>query len=59
MAAKKLVCPECGEPAQKKKPTTWVSQWGPKPDASHMDGEPLCPVIGEGGYVPATLKGQR
>jgi hypothetical protein len=49
----RTVCPECEEPAQAKQPTTWNKKWGPKPDASHLDGEPLCPVIGANGYEPA------
>lgn len=48
-----LVCPECGEPAQQGPPATWTEAWGPCPTFSHLDGEPLCPVAGPGGYQPA------
>ena len=48
-----LVCPECGEPALTRPPTTWTPTWGPRPAHSHPDGEPLCPVIGDDGYQPA------
>jgi hypothetical protein len=52
-----VVCPECGEPAYPVPPTALVP-WGahgmPTPGWSHADGEPLCPVLGPGGYQPAT-----
>ena len=48
-----LVCPVCGEPAVRRPPTSWQPSAGRRPDCSHPDGEPLCPVIGEGGYWPA------
>jgi len=48
-------CPECGEPA--------IRAADPRPDRypatfppitwTHLDGEPLCPVIGPDGYQPA------
>lgn len=50
--AKKIMCSECEEPAQVKPPTTWDSRWGPRPNVSHLDGEPLCPVVGDNGYEP-------
>lgn len=34
-------------------PTSWTQAWGPRPPYSHRDGQPLCPVIGPGGYRPA------
>lgn len=49
-------CPECGEPVQPKPPTVsfpWVAHGLPIPRWSHLDGEPLCPVIGPDGYQPA------
>lgn len=51
-----LVCPECGEDAIDRPPTTLVpyaSHGMDRPDYSHPDGEPLCPVIGPHGYQPA------
>ena len=47
------LCPECGEPAVPRPPTSWTPAWGPRPPYSHNDGEPLCPVIGTHGYQPA------
>lgn len=38
-----FVCPECEETA--------IEAEG---SFVHWDSEPLCPVIGDGGYVPAT-----
>lgn len=52
---RQLKCPECGELVQAKQPVAWNPKWGPAPDASHLDGEPLCPVIGDSGYEPAKL----
>ena len=54
MTGPALVCPECGEPAQARPPTSWTPAWGPAPAHSHTDGEPLCPVVGPTGYQPAT-----
>jgi hypothetical protein len=48
-----LVCPECGEPVVRRPPTNWLPAWGPRPEYSHADGEPLCPVVGPDGYRPA------
>lgn len=48
-----LICPECGEPALATPPRTWTPAWGPPPPYAHADGEPLCPVVGSGGYEPA------
>lgn len=48
-----LICPVCGEPATTRPPVNWTPAWGPRPNASHLDGEPLCPVVGERGYQPA------
>jgi len=50
------VCPECGEPARRVPPATrlpWAAHRLPVPQWSHLDGEPLCPVVGECGYRPA------
>lgn len=49
------ICPECQEPAQHEQPTAWTPAWGRAPSWSHLDGEPLCPVVGANGYEPATL----
>jgi hypothetical protein len=43
------VCPECGEPVP---PTAPRPADEPVPVWSHLDGEPLCPVIGPHGYRP-------
>lgn len=48
-----LICPECGEPAVDRPPVSWLAAWGPAPRYSHLDGQPLCPVVGAGGYRPA------
>jgi hypothetical protein len=48
-----LVCPECEEPARRVPPTGYLPAWGTRPDASHTDGSPLCPVIGAHGYQSA------
>jgi hypothetical protein len=48
-----LVCPECGEFVTKQMPYRWLPAWGPIPYWSHVDGEPLCPVITDAGYAPA------
>jgi hypothetical protein len=45
-------CEECGEPAVEVEPTSWNPCWGTKPQWSHEDGEPLCPVLGADGYGP-------
>lgn len=49
-------CPECGEPVQPVPPTVaacWSGQGRPVPQWSHLDGQPLCPVVGPAGYQPA------
>lgn len=48
-----LICPECGEPVVTQAPSSWLPAWGPAPAYSHLDGEPLCPVVGPHGYQPA------
>ena len=48
-----LWCPECGEPAQPRPPSRWPAANGSRPDHSHLDGEPLCPVVTATGYRPA------
>ena len=45
-------CP-CGEPAVEEPPVHWTAAYGPSPRFSHLDGEPLCPVMGANGYEPA------
>ena len=54
----RMKCPECGEPVR-------VARGGDEsvrsarlngrklPRHSHLDGEPLCPVVGRKGYEPA------
>ena len=50
-----LVCPECGEAAAACNPKGWTVANGPFPQWAHaVDGEPLCPVITEHGYRPAS-----
>jgi hypothetical protein len=49
-------CPECGEPVQPEPPTVtapWTVPGRPVPQRSHLDGQPLCPVVGPAGYQPA------
>lgn len=48
-----MICPECHEPVQNIPPPTWTPAWGQAPEFSHLDGEPLCPVITTDGYRPA------
>ncbi|MDP9799021.1 hypothetical protein J2S43_007533 [Catenuloplanes nepalensis] len=51
-------CPGCGEIAIKKRPAnsnwlqTWTAAGNEPPDWSHVDGEPLCTEMGDGGYRP-------
>ncbi|MGH7918836.1 MAG: hypothetical protein ACREQM_02695 [Candidatus Dormibacteraceae bacterium] len=47
-----FVCPECGEPVQHVPPAGWLVP-APLPEWSHLDGEPLCPIVGPHGYEPA------
>jgi hypothetical protein len=47
------VCPRCDQPAQARPPEEWSPAAGPHPNWSHMDGQPLCPVQGAYGYLPA------
>lgn len=49
----RLWCPECGEPAIDQPPRRWVPANGRRPQHSHPDGEPLCPVVTAQGYRPA------
>jgi len=59
-AAGGLWCPECGEPARNQPPTSlWPAGNGPRPEHSHPDGQPLCPVMTAGGYRPAQPTTQR
>lgn len=51
-----LVCPECEEDVTEQVPTTLVpyeAHGTEGPAYSHLDGEPLCPVVGPRGYQPA------
>lgn len=48
----KLACAECGEPAQEQPPTAIRPAGAPGQRYSHLDGEPLCPVVGADGYEP-------
>lgn len=49
-----LRCPECGEPARPVPPRDWpLDGFASRPDASHHDGTPLCPVPGPTGSQPA------
>jgi hypothetical protein len=47
----KLVCEECGEPAQEQPPLFYGRPLGPQ-RFSHLDGEPMCPTMGSDGYEP-------
>lgn len=46
------VCSECGEPVRNVPPTALTPPSMPPQEWSHLDGEPLCPVMGECGYEP-------
>jgi len=51
-----MICPVCGEDAVHRPPrrsVPWHAHGMKRPEWSHRDGEPLCPVIGPGGYQPA------
>ncbi len=50
---RRVVCPECREPVRRCPPDRWLTAIGPRPRWSHLDGEPLCPVIAPGGSRPA------
>jgi hypothetical protein len=54
-----LRCPECREPAQHRPPDAWPLSWLPRPDASHRDGTPLCPVPGPHGRNPPSSPAPR
>ena len=47
------VCPECGEDVRQVPPDR-LTPGCPPQKFSHLDGEPLCPVIGDAGYCPAS-----
>lgn len=49
----RVACPVCHEPARARPPHMWLPANGPRPSWSHVDGEPLCPVVGADGYRPA------
>ena len=55
--ARAMTCPECGEDARRQRPASlvnWRAHGIAAPRWSHLDGSPLCPVIGpSGGYEPA------
>lgn len=46
-----LCCPECGEEVQDRPPLRWIVP-APVPRWSHLDGTPLCPIVGADGYTP-------
>jgi hypothetical protein len=48
-----MVCPECEEPVQQQPPTAIMPVSFGRPAWSHLDGEPLCPVMTSDGYAPA------
>ena len=55
--ARPLVCESCGELVEPGAPRLggWSLDLPPVRLAwRHLDGEPLCPVMGPGGYWPAT-----
>ncbi|GGL42470.1 hypothetical protein [Planomonospora parontospora] len=45
-------CPICWEQVRRGQPWT-ITPGMPPQHWHHLDGEPLCPVMGVGGYVPA------
>ncbi|GAA4907798.1 hypothetical protein [Streptomonospora salina] len=47
-----VFCPECEEPVQAQPPRIWACGTD-RPAYSHLDGEPLCPVMTGAGYLPA------
>ncbi|TQS43733.1 hypothetical protein [Cryptosporangium phraense] len=54
----RYVCPECGEPVEHVPPydagTGALAGGDPaRQEWSHLDGEPLCPVVTDTGYQPA------
>ena len=56
-AGDRMQCPGCGEPAVHRPPTDlvpWQAHGNERPAWSHANGSALCPVIGPGGYLPAT-----
>jgi len=53
MNEEQMVCPEYGEVALELAPTALSPEFQARPSWSHVDGEPLCPVMSAGGYVPA------
>jgi hypothetical protein len=48
-----LMCPECHESVVYNPRWIWNVHFGMLPEYSHLDGEPLCPVMGDNGYEPA------
>ena len=42
-AGQSLICSECEEAVHNVPPLKWLTAWGPRPQYSHLDGEPLCP----------------
>lgn len=54
-----LWCPECGRRLRYGKPLRWTPLWGRRPNVSHLDGTPLCPVMTRDGYRPADPMAQR
>jgi hypothetical protein len=52
-----MTCPECGERAVRRPPadlTPYAAHGMSRPEWSHADGSPLCPVMTPGGYRPAS-----
>lgn len=54
-----LWCPECGRRLRHGKPLRWTPLWGRRPNVSHLDGTPLCPVMTRDGYRPANPTAER
>jgi hypothetical protein len=42
----RVACPVCHKPARHRPPRQRMPVNGPRPAWSHVDGEPLCPVVG-------------
>lgn len=47
-------CTECGEPARPLPPHPWQPALTRRPAFSHLDGSPLCPVMGVNDYEPSS-----
>ncbi|WP_239335073.1 hypothetical protein [Frankia sp. CiP3] len=57
------ICPECDEEVISEPPTDDLTPYAAHgltaPAWAHLDGTPLCPVIGPDGYQPAQPKRRR